>query len=394
MTYSQISTVLNNSIVPAIMGGDYTVNPDLSNLVDLGTKISAMSADDFKSYFNEFVAAVRTVTDTRIYSPEKLPLYVDSNEYGGLVQSIKSDFVEVRDSILYSLVDGETYNDVNKYFGSSFDNKVYTNDKGYQLAKSIPNTMYKKAFASADGVAQLVALIEVWVDNSINRNNSALEHNLISALAANGKRVDLVTKYNAMLASGAVAQSKSKGTIGQDATEWTEGEPVPVTSENCIYNKYFMTWAYETISNIIKIAKLANKKYNDGTVSTWVTESDAIMIFNSLFRNRARVLKIDDPQGVNVYDTPFWNAQTNDPLPTISNCAKVLDTTDGQASGNTEIKNVVGIYYDRRAVGYTTTPIAPRTHYHAQGDFYTVFYDYNNRYWIDTRNTAIVFTLN
>ena len=48
MTYSQISTVLNNSIVPAIMGGDYTINPDLSNIVDLGTKISAMSADDFK----------------------------------------------------------------------------------------------------------------------------------------------------------------------------------------------------------------------------------------------------------------------------------------------------------------------------------------------------------
>ena len=82
MTYSQISTVLNNSIVPAIMGDTYTVNPDLSNLVDLGTKISAMSADDFKSYFNEFVAAVRTVTDTRTYSPENLPLYVDSNEYG------------------------------------------------------------------------------------------------------------------------------------------------------------------------------------------------------------------------------------------------------------------------------------------------------------------------
>ena len=169
---------------------------------------------------------------------------------------------------------------------------------------------------------------------------------------------------------------------------------MPVTSENCIYNKYFMTWAYETISNIIKIAKFANKKYNDGTVSTWVTENDAIMIFNSLFRNRARVLKIDDPQGVNVYDTPFWNVQTDDPLPTIGNCAKVIDTTDGLSTGNTEIKNVVGIYYDRRAVGYTTTPIAPRTHYHAQGDFYTVFYDYNNRYWIDTRNTAIVFTLN
>ena len=39
MTLKQISEALNASIVPAIMGDDYTVNPDLSNIVDLGTKI-------------------------------------------------------------------------------------------------------------------------------------------------------------------------------------------------------------------------------------------------------------------------------------------------------------------------------------------------------------------
>ena len=107
MTLKQISTALNASIVPAIMGGDYTVNPDLSNIVDLGTAISAMSADQFKSYFNDFAAAVKTYVDTRGYSPENLPLFVDSQEYGGILQSIKSDFVETRGSNLYSLVDGQ-----------------------------------------------------------------------------------------------------------------------------------------------------------------------------------------------------------------------------------------------------------------------------------------------
>ena len=394
MTLEQISTALNASIVPAIMGDGYTVNPDLSNIVDLGTAISAMSADQFKSYFNDFAAAVKTYVDTRGYSPENLPLFVDSQEYGGILQSIKSDFVETRGSNLYSLVDGQYYNDVNKYFGTRFDNKIFEKDITYGYAKSIPNTMYKKAFMSADGVTQLVANIETMLENSIRRDISALEHNLLGSLALNGKKVDLVTVYNTMLTSGNVAQSAISGTSGADSVALDTGKMVAVTSDNCIYNKYFMQWAFETISNIVSAARFANKKYNDGTVSTWVTKEESILIFNSIFRNRAQAMKLNDPDGATVYDTPFWNAQIDNTVPTVTNSTHVIYTDDGLETGNKSLDYVVGIYYDRRAVGYTTTPISPRISYNADGDFYNYFRDFNARYWVDTRNTAIVFTLN
>ena len=393
MTLKQISTALNASIVPAIMGGDYTVNPDLSNIVDLGTAISAMSADQFKSYFNDFAAAVKTYVDTRGYSPENLPLFVDSQEYGGILQSIKSDFVETRGSNLYSLVDGQYYNDVNKYFGTRFDNKIFEKDVTYGYAKSIPNTMYKKAFMSADGVTQLVANIETMLENSIRRDVSALEHNLLGSLALNGKQVNLVTEYNTMLATNNVAQSAIVGTSGQDAVKLGAEKMVEVTSDNCVFNYFFMQWAFETISNIVSAARFANKKYNDGSVSTWVTKEESILIFNSLFRNRAQTMKITDPDGATVYDTPFWNEQTNNSIPTVANSTRVIYTDNGLETGNKTLDHVIGIYYDRRAVGYTTTPIPPRTSYNADGDFYNHFRDFNARYWIDTRNTAIVFTL-
>lgn len=394
MTLKQISTILNTSIVPAIMGADYTVNPDLSNIVDFGTKIAEMTADQFKTYFNEFCASVRTFADTREYSPEELPLYVDSEEYGGIVQSIKSDFTETRNSNLYSLVDGQTYNDVNKYFGTSFDNKIFEKDVTWGMAKSIPNTMWKKAFLNAEGVSQLVALVEVWYRNTIRRNSSAMEHNLISGLITKGKDINLVTMYNDMLTTGKIAQSASTGKIGESDATWTNGEQVAVTSDNCIYNKYFMQWASETIANIIKVARFANKKYNDGTVSTYTTEDDSIMIYNTIFANRMKALNIAEPTGAKIYNTPFWNAQTDSLIPTIKNSAHVIYTDDGAATGNKSKDYVIGVLYDRWAVGYTLTPIAPRMSYNADGDFYTQFTDFNNRYWVDTRNTAIVFTLN
>ena len=393
MTLEKISTILNTTIVPAIMGAEYKINPDLSNIVDFGTKISEMNADQFRTYFNKFCAAVRMTADTREYSPEELPLYVDSEEYGGLVQSIKSDFTETRNSNLYSLVDGQTYNDVNKYFGTSFDNKIFEKDVTWGMAKSIPNTMWKKAFLNAEGVSQLVALVEVWYRNTIRRNSSAMEHNLISGLITKGKDINLVTIYNEMLATGKIAQSASTGTIGDNVATWTNGEQVTVTSDNCIYNKYFMQWASETIANIIKVARFANKKYNDGTVSTYTTENDSIMIYNTMFANRMAALNIAEPTGAKIYNTPFWNAQTDSLIPTIKNSARVIYPDDGAETGKSK-DYVIGVLYDRWAVGYTLTPIAPRMAYNADGDFYTQFTDFNNRYWVDTRNTAIVFTLN
>ena len=52
MTLVEISKTLNSSIVPAIMGDDFTVNPNLDNICDLGTVINAMTADQFKTYLN------------------------------------------------------------------------------------------------------------------------------------------------------------------------------------------------------------------------------------------------------------------------------------------------------------------------------------------------------
>lgn len=394
MTLKEISNALNTSIVPAIMGDDFTINPDCTNIVDLGTAISAMTADQFKSYLNEFCAAVRTYVDTRAYSPESLPLRVDSMEYGGIVQSIKSDFLETRDSHLYNLADGTVYSDVNKYFGTAFDNKVYEKDSSYGIAKSIPNTMYKKAFMSAEGVAQLTALIERWVTNTKRRSESALEHNLLSALAIQGKQIDLVTTYNNMLATSNVAQSAIDGTSGADQIALNAGKMVEVTSNNCIYNKFFMKWAAETIANITSAAKFANKKYNDGSVSTWLNKEEAVLVLNSIFRNRMTAENLSTPDGVSVYDTPFWNSQPDSAVPNIENSTHVLYTEDAtNAEQNKEINFVVGLYYDRYAAGYTDTPIPVRTSYNADGDFFNQFHDYNTRYWIDTRNTAIVFTL-
>ena len=411
MTLEQISTMMNERVVPAIMGGEFTLNPDLSNIIDFGTAIASLSASQLKDYMNAFVAGVyKTVTDDREYSPERLPFYVDEQEYGGVVQSIKADMFTVQDSKLYSLTDGTKYDDVNKYFGTSFSNKVYEKDDTYQLVRSIPQTMYKKAFTSPEGVAQIVAYIERLIRNTLNRADSALEHNLLAGLALVGKRIKLVKLYNDMVtgvspADPIFAAISTDVTVTDESTPVTYtsavGKPAVVTSKNAIYNPHFMKWAIMTIKNVSDALPFVNKKYNDGTVSTWLPREDRIRVFNSAFINayetytKADVYNKDevDIDG-SYYKTPFWNVQPEGLVPTIENSTTVGYTTVVETvETNASINYVIGIVFDRYAAGYTRTPIPVEMSYNESGRFYNMFHDVNNRYFIDTRNTAVVFTL-
>ena len=93
---------------------------------------------------------------------------------------------------------------------------------------------------SASGVSELVAMIETMLENSIRRDSSALEHNLLGALALNGKQINLVSTFNSMLSTGNIGQTATTGTVGQDETNLVEGKMIAVTSANCIYNKPVM----------------------------------------------------------------------------------------------------------------------------------------------------------
>lgn len=418
MTLNQIATMMNERIVPAVMGDEFELSPDLANIVDFGTKISEMTTSQFKDYMNAFVAGVaKTVTDTREYSPEKLPFYIDEQEYGGAVQSIKADMFTVQGSHLYSLVNGDTYNDVNKFFGTSFDNKVYEKDDTYQLVKSIPQYMYKKAFTSAAGVSEIVAYIERLIRNTLNRADSAMEHNLLAALASEGKKINLVTMFNNMV-NGVVDPATdpifaavytditTTGEVGSETTYTTQaGKPAPVTAANCIYNSVFMKWAINVIKNVSDALPFANKKYNDGTVSTWCPREDLVRVFNSAFINAYEVfLKADTRNRDEVdidggyYKTPFWNIQPEALVPDIVNSTTVGRTKWSDdatpVESNDNINYVVGVVFDRQAAGYTRTPIPTEMSYNESGRFFNMFVDINNRYYVDTRNTAIVFTLN
>ena len=398
MTFSQIATLLNNTIVPNIFGeGEsggtpITIAEDLRNVVDLGTALSSLSANDLKDYMNQFAVGIfETFTDSRLYKDETYDLFLSEQEYGGAIQRVKCKLLSASDTNILTLVSaadsGPDYTD-GKYYATEYNVKIYTKDVGFKVKYSISTEMFKKSFNNATSVARLVAMIEANVENTIRLELNGLARGILRQLilaAKNGSRViPLITTYNTL-----------KG--------YTASDPEYVTLANWSDSVSFKLWVQTLMLELRKYMTDYNEKYNDGTVPTFTPEADARCVLLTEFAAQldvalGSVYHKEMVEGTGAYRTiNFWQNGTVDLIPQIASGSlhdQVKETeTDGDGTKTTTIDHVVGLLYDRFSAFLTTKVDKTTSKYIPEEDFTTYFHHMVKSAAIDTRCTSVILTL-
>lgn len=398
MTFSQIATLLNNTIVPNIFGeGEsggtpITIAEDLRNVVDLGTALSSLSANDLKDYMNQFAVGIfETFTDSRLYKDETYDLFLSEQEYGGAIQRVKCKLLSASDTNILTLVSaadsGPDYTD-GKYYATEYNVKIYTKDVGFKVKYSISTEMFKKSFNNATSVARLVAMIEANVENTIRLELNGLARGILRQLilaAKNGSRViPLISTYNTL-----------KG--------YTASDPEYITLGNWSDSISFKLWVQTLMLELRKYMTDYNEKYNDGTVPTFTPEADARCVLLTEFAAQldvalGSVYHKEMVEGTGAYRTiNFWQNGTVDLIPQIASGSlhdQVKETeTDGSGTKTTTIDHVVGLLYDRFSAFLTTKVDKTTSKYIPEEDFTTYFHHMVKSAAIDTRCTSVILTL-
>ena len=399
MTFSQIATLINNTIVPNLFGQgeDVSHNPitiaeDLRNVVDIGTAMSDLSADDLKDYMKDFCVGIfDTYTDSRLYKDESYDLYLSEQDYGGAIQRIKCKLLSASDTNILTLVSaadgGPEYQD-SKYYSTEYDTRVYTKDFGFKIKYSVSTEMFKKSFTSAAGVAKLVAMIEANVENTIRMELNGLARGILRKLilsAYNGNRnIPLMTTYN-------------------NHFNLTSSDPGYITLSNWDQDEHFKLWVQTLMLELRKYITDYNEKYNDGTVPTFTPESDARCVLLTEFAAQldvalGSVYHKEMVEGTGAYRTiNFWQNSTPDLIPLIGSGSlhdQVVETeTDGSGTKTTTINHCVGLIYDRFSAFLTTKIEKSTSAYFASEDFSTYFHHIVKSAAIDERNTCIILTM-
>ena len=380
MKLTQVAALLNETIVPNLLGEGTTISADLSNIVDLGTALADVTAEDMQDFAKDLVVGVaRNLFDSRAYRSETYGLMNDAREFGGVVQRVKVKLYSAVDSPIWTLQNGTDYFD-GTYYGADIDSKIYTKDTIFQVKNSIPVEKFKQSFTSADGVMSLIATIEQQVDNTITMELNGLAkttlQQMIATSVANGQVIHLLTEYNTLA-----------GLTGDDA----------LTVDTCLYNAPFLRWCAMTIVRLRDLTQDMNKKYNDGTIETFTPADDLrVTLLSEFARSIEFNMEADtfhnDIVSVGEYNViNFWQNSSDSMLPSLGTTAEVK-TNVGEASPVT-VSGVVGTIFDRYTAGLTARLDKITAQYIANGDYTTYFHHIANSRFIDTRNTGIVLCL-
>lgn len=400
MTNAQIATLLNETLVPNLFGGNegVTITEDLRNVVDLGTKIADLTADQVKDYSKKFVVGVvNEFLRTATLEAQTFGMYIKSQEYAGIVQRIRSRFTKTYDTPILSLEDynadssSPDYND-GHYYGVEFDAKVYTKDSSFMIPYSIPVEMFKKSFENAEGVMSLVSLITNAVDNTLQAELGALAKGILRKIilsASTSRTIPLITTYNTEFG-------------------FESGDDGFVTLSNWKNDFNFKLWCQETITRLRNLITEYNTKYNDGTVEIRTPLEDvrtvllnefavALDFANSdIYHNEMIRAGVGDYYTVN-----YWQNGDTSLLPTIGSGSvhdqikeRVKDAGVGVSDDVVTIDHVVGCLFSRWTATITDKLNKTTTSYVAKGDFNQYFNHVVKSYTIDERDMAIALTLN
>ena len=402
------------------MDADYKLD-ELSDevIVDLGQKLELTEDGDFTVnspadiVFKSFLSVLgKMVVDTRSYVAKLPKLYVDTVNWGLFNETVTIDISDVMidemwnpngyipwntpaDSATPTVYPGQVEGAriaaiEHGFYRPTVNARIYKKVHGIMVALT---TMYDQLFTAFKGVAELnefLAGLYNSVENTIQL------------------KAEVYAKMTVSMGI-AVAMANSNGVdIRQLAIKAGITNAATMTVEEMLENADVLRLALETISETREYVKDYNALFNDGETATFAKDEQMILLTKfakkAKFNIRANTYN-EELLGIGDYDSiNMWQAatSTDDETPYNFEAASSIDLSknaaieSGLLPSNTQethylIKNVVGVVYDRLAMGINVDKKKVTTNYTASRDTVNSFYHALARYSVNSHYPIVVF---
>ena len=367
-----------------------TLSPTNSGaLADLGTKIT--SAQSFEQLFINGVLEVmgRMEIEDMVYRSDDFnSMLVDRDKYPGFMARI---YFEPSDNIMsdpsFDLKAGENYAELeHTYFGAKYSQKIFDEQIDLLGAMSYSHEDLITAFRGWDEMETFLSGKRASILSILDIRLSVWKH---------------------MLAQTAIAMSYQQGSAVKLITEYKKLVPTfDKTGTAALYDKGFLSFMAETMSNTKDYVKKMTTAFNNGEHVTFATRINFWLLkaIDSRLRYglradtyNERLLSFGDYETVTNWqgvasDGDKFDLSTLSTIMLDSNSVTKLGLTAND-SGNFKKSGIVGLMADWRAIGLTIIREYANTSYTASGSFTTDFYHYLSRAIVDTNYPIVAFVL-
>lgn len=369
---------LCNQIFQQMTGRTDIEAVDSASLVAMGNEVSNLGKNDL--WLNTLARRIGLTIDSyRVYRNRFSDLYRTQVEWGALVQKLT---VEMPDAVADDMYK------VGQMNGQALDHYIINNPKAkqkifdketpYSFFITMQEKMLTEAFLNAGAMSSFVNQVFGKVQNKIEVVLEDLARVALVNMMCNlstKQEIKLVTLYN----------SKTGSTLNP---------------QTALFDPAFMRFAIGMMNNIASKLETMSVLFNTDGYDRFTPKSEQRFYVLADFITQLETVvqyAAFNPQYVNKsvdIAVPYWQGvKEGEDINDIAVLSKVIGKVDSKVDKT--IENVVGVLFDREAIGtfrqeekVLTTPV------NARGAYYNTFWHEKQMWFNDMSENAVIFTLN
>lgn len=377
MEMTQIFEIVNET-TSQVTGQEPLSDVDLNKVVDMG--ISVIDSSQVDHYVRSLIDRIgKVVFVNRPYTGSTPSVMMDSWEYGAVLEKIQYEGLpEAEENDTWELTDRKSY-DPNIFYKPTVSAKFYSERRTFDIPMSFAQRQVKSAFTSAGQLQAFFAMIETAISNGMTvKMDSLVEHTINNFIAttygsgvASSRVVNLLTDYNA-------------------ATGNT------LTANNALTDPEFIRFCAMVMKRVIVRMRKLSVVFNEGGKFRHTPNDRVHAILHGDFTAAADAYLQSDTYHNEFVDlpksdiVPFW--QGSGESFSWDDTSKIIVTPSGKDTPVT-INGIIGVFFDRDALGVSNLDRRVTTNWNAKGEFTNNWYKFDAGYFNDMNENGVIFLL-
>lgn len=380
MKVEQIAEIVNQTTAE-ITGQEAIADVDLNKVVETGAEVldNDKLIDNYVKNLIDHIGKVVFVN--RPYTGSTPSVMMDAWEYGAILEKITYEGLpDAEDNDTWDLEDGKSY-DPNIFYKPTVSAKFYSERRTFDIPMSFAQRQVKSAFSSAAQLQAFFAMIETAISNGMTVKMDSLVRltlaNAIATIYAN--RVTNPVQYYGLVAR--------YNTATGDNT---------VTKANALVKPEFTRWAAMEMKRVVARMRNLSTLFNKGEKHRFTASDRLHLILHSDFVAAAEAYLYSDTYHDEFVKLPkaeevsFW--QGTGTTFAWGDTSKII-VTPRDAQEAVTVEDIVGIAWDRDALGVTNLDRRVTTNWNARAEFTNNWYKFDAGYFNDFNENIVVFTL-
>ena len=391
MQVEQIYEIVN-AITGEMLGEGAVVNEDLSNVVEIGDAIANLGSAAFENYTRSLIDHIgRVVFVNRPYSGSAPSVLMDSWEYGSILEKIQAEMPEAQQNDSWDLTDNYVY-EQDRFKKPIVSAKFFNSKTTFETQMSFAERQVKSAF---DSVSQLNAFFSM-IDTAIYNGQTVKTDGLVMRVINNA----IANTINAEFAGG-TGYDAGTGVRAVNLLylfNQTRAEADAVTDlATAMSMPEFIRFAAYTMSLYQDRMRKLSTLFNIGGKARFTPADRLHFIMLNDFAKAADVYNQSDTfheqftRLPNAETVPYWQGSgTGYSLSSISSI-NVTSNMEGGSTGTISASGIIGVMFDRDALGVCNQDRRVTTHYNARAEFFNNWYKVDAQYFNDFNENCVVF---